>query len=699
MSRLRLVLCALAFLAISVAALPAAGFAARVDATTSRDVSIALLRQGADSLAIYRDEQTGVPNFVAGELPTLKADVRDPIAAAHAFFAENASLFRMTNPGAELSVVRNDHDAIGMDHVRFQQRYNGVEVFGAQIIAHMRGKQVTAISGTYFPGLAVNTKPDLTFEQAVARARAEVGVPDAEVAQAGSGLAIYAKDQHNALTWKIELSSMTAPGRWLVFVNAHHGRITHRINMLETALDRKTYNANHAASSSGLPGTLDCSDSPADPTCSDPVIQAAHDNAKKVYDYYFNTFGRDSIDGAGLTLVSSAHFSNNYNNAFWDGQQMVYGDGDGVFFSPLTQGLDVIAHELTHGVTQYTAGLVYEDQPGALNESMSDVMGMFTEAAATGTIDSQLGEDVYTPSIPNDALRDMADPHKGSDFFTLAYNCAYRPTQPGYCGQPATLSEYAQLPVSLTQIIPSDNGGVHTNSGIPNKAAWLLSQGGSAGGITVTGIGRIKAQQIYYRLLTVYLTPYSNFIAARNGAIQACTDLIGQFGITANDCAQVRAAFAAVGVGLNVAQPRQVFISTVSNNFSGGLPAIVGSVTLNGAPVAGVSLQLFRCDIQNNPNCSVFSTTTTDAAGGYRFTGAPAADLDNSGTWYRVVYDHPTAVTDNRIFFWVSDDILNYDPNVGRLMDTFDIADVVLGAPNSGGAQNFPVTFSWTPRP
>jgi bacillolysin len=256
-----------------------------------------------------------------------------------------------------------------------------------------------------------------------------------------------------------------------------------------------------------------------------------------------------------LTIVSSAHFDVDYNNAFWNGEQMVYGDGDGMIFSPLTQGLDVIAHELTHGVTQYTAGLVYEDEQGALNESMSDVMGMFAQASATGTIDSQIGEDVYTPSIANDALRDMADPHKGSDYFTYAYNCNYRVAQPGYCGQPAHMNEYAHYPLSLS-VSSSDQGGVHTNSGIPSKAAWLLSQGGSAAGISVVGIGRIKAQQIYYRMLTLYLTPYSNFLAARNSAIQACTDLIGQFGITANDCAQVRAAFAAVGVGKNtVATP------------------------------------------------------------------------------------------------------------------------------------------------
>src|SRR5262245_54550245 len=145
MFRTRSILSILLVLTASVALLPSAGLLAGAGPEDSRAASIALLRQGGGRLVIYNDQQTGVPDFVAGELPAIKANVSEPIAVARAFFAENSSLFGLTNAQAELSVVRDERDAIGMHHIRFQQRFNGVEVFGAQVVAHLRGKQVTAI--------------------------------------------------------------------------------------------------------------------------------------------------------------------------------------------------------------------------------------------------------------------------------------------------------------------------------------------------------------------------------------------------------------------------------------------------------------------------------------------------------------------------------------------------------------------------
>jgi bacillolysin len=701
MSRLRSALRFLPILILGMTVLsPLQASQSISSSTLSRDTAITLLQRDNNPLVIYRDQQTGVPNFLAGKLPEVAAQVATPVEAARAFFAEQASLFSMRAPSQELTLIRDERDRIGMNHVRFQQQYNGVEVFGGVIIAHTRGTRIESISGTYFPDLSLDTAPNLTFAQGADLARAAVGMPDGVVAKERSGLAIYARDRRNALTWKIELLSTTAPKRWLVFVDAHDGGIVHRIDMLQTSKLRETYIA-AGLNKTTLPGTLDCSDSPADPTCTDAVAQAAHDNTGKVYDYYFTKFGRDSIDGNGMIMKSTVHFNTNYNNAFWSGEQMVYGDGDGTVFGPLSQSLDVVAHELTHGVTDFSADLVYEDESGALNESYSDVLGVYADAfgRASATADWALGESVWTPGQAGDALRDMADPHKGNDPFTNAYNCLYRPGQPFYCGQPASLSEYARLPISFYEEVPSDVGGVHVNSGIPNKAAYLLTDGGSFGGVNVTGIGVAKAEQIYYRTLSQYLTPYSNFMVARNSSIQACTDLIGQFGISTGDCASVREAFAAVGIGPRASLTRQVYLPSVRNGAT-LVRGFNGRVTLNGGSVAGVVVQLRLCDDRKNPPCAtIVSQATTDSTGSYVFPAGASLPNTDAHTWYRVVYQNPSQQPNGRMLFWVGDDIEPYVQGDAIALDAFDIGDVTYVSPNNSTPRSFPVTFTWNARP
>ena len=200
-------------------------------------------------------------------------------------------------------------------------------------------------------------------------------------------------------------------------------------------------------------------------------------------------------------MVTTVHYKSNYNNAFWtsSGQQVVFGDGDGVRFGPLGSALDVVAHEWTHAVNSYEANLEYKRESGALNESYSDVF-----AAMVDRDDWLVGEDVYTPGTPGDALRSMADPPK--------YN------QPDHLDH----SLYKNYPYWVTCTSSNDYCGVHTNSGVPNKAAYLLVQGGTHGGVTVPGIGRTKVERIYYRALTEYLTRSSGYLDARRLTVQAC---------------------------------------------------------------------------------------------------------------------------------------------------------------------------------
>ncbi|WP_086427981.1 M4 family metallopeptidase [Staphylococcus cornubiensis] len=227
--------------------------------------------------------------------------------------------------------------------------------------------------------------------------------------------------------------------------------------------------------------------------------------AKKVYDYYLSKFNRHSYDDRDSNIMSVVHVNNfqgedNRNNAAWIGDKMIYGDGDGSTFTALSGADDVVAHEITHGVTQHTAGLVYRGQPGALNESMSDTFAYFMDPG-----DTLIGEDVYTPGRSGDALRSMSNPEQ--------FN------------QPGHMRDYVNT--------SSDHGGVHTNSGIPNKAAYL----------TVQKIGQNQAEQIYYRALTEYLTSTSNFADAKASLTRAAMDLYGQ-----EVASQVQSAWEEVGV-------------------------------------------------------------------------------------------------------------------------------------------------------
>lgn len=249
----------------------------------------------------------------------------------------------------------------------------------------------------------------------------------------------------------------------------------------------------------------------------DAAAVDAHYYAGVTYDYYKDVFNRNSYDGKGAKLVSSVHYGRNYNNAFWNGSQMVYGDGDGVNFIEFSGGLDVIAHELTHAVTDTTADLIYQNESGALNEAISDIFGTLVESHANINPDWLIGEDIYTPGINGDALRSMEDPTVNGD--PDHYSKRYTGT--------------------------SDNGGVHTNSGIINKAAYLLSQGGTHYGVTVNGVGKAALGDIFYRALTTYYTASTNFSQARAGAIQAATDL---YGASSSQVQSVKDAFSAVGV-------------------------------------------------------------------------------------------------------------------------------------------------------
>jgi Zn-dependent metalloprotease len=202
------------------------------------------------------------------------------------------------------------------------------------------------------------------------------------------------------------------------------------------------------------------------PASSDRSVNDAFDGLGATREFYREVLDRNSIDDRGMRLDAYVHRGFQYNNAFWDGREMVFGDGDGILFSDFTRSLDVIAHELTHGVTEFTAGLEYHNQPGALNESMSDAFGslvkQWTLQQTAEEADWLIGAEVFTPEIGADALRSMKAPGKAYDNETF-----------GKDPQPDHMTRYVNLP----DTDEGDNGGVHINSGIPNKAFYLAAIG------------------------------------------------------------------------------------------------------------------------------------------------------------------------------------------------------------------------------
>ena len=242
---------------------------------------------------------------------------------------------------------------------------------------------------------------------------------------------------------------------------------------------------------------------------------------------------------------------------------------------------DVVAHEYTHAVTQYTGDMIYQFEQGALNESISDIFGVFIQQRSTGNFnDWELGEGIGT------VFRDMSNP-------TLY-------------GDPDHVSLYQELGLAF------DLGGVHINSGIPNKAAYLMVTGGTAYGVPVTGIGLDKTEQIFYAALTNYLSPLSGFRDARDSTIQACNDLIGQFGIIAANCDQVQNAWAAVGVGSAAAGPAlpvRLFFPAIMRNDAPTIYEPNDDVSTAFGPL--LSGQAYQAYLQTNGDIDIYHFTTS----------------------------------------------------------------------------------------
>jgi Zn-dependent metalloprotease len=275
-----------------------------------------------------------------------------------------------------------------------------------------------------------------------------------------------------------------------------------RALMGETNKQRSIYTANH---SEDLPGELLRAEGQA--ATKDVAVNEAYDGLGSTYDFYWDVFDRNSIDDEGLPLDATVHYGQDYDNAFWNGERMVFGDGDGDLFNRFTISLDVIGHELTHGVTEDEAKLTYLYQPGALNESMSDVFGslikQYQHKQTAKQADWLIGQGLFTKKVHGVALRSMKAPGTAYDDPVL-----------GKDPQPAHMKDYVRT--------SSDNGGVHINSGIPNHAFYLAAA--AFGGHAWEKAGRIW----YETLLDAQLRPTANFQRVASLTLLHAEKLYGQ---------------------------------------------------------------------------------------------------------------------------------------------------------------------------
>jgi len=606
--------------------------------------------QAAGERAWQLTSHSSTLSHLEGRSAPLLVEGRSGHQAALSFLNEHKAMFQMTDPANELELVREEGDEAGNTHVRMRQVVSGIPVHGGEVIAHFdRAGALTSMDASYFAGLSsVARSAALLPQHAGAAAVADLqgavsdlaGTPETVGApllrvftpEGGSAHLAYhvrvrgdAADRPVLVDYMIDAQSgavlrkyddvetVTATGKGIkgdtktLQVTAS-GTGVQLVDTTRTPQGIKTYTASHGQTTpgsvvSGKDGAIDT----VNPAAGSAVD--AHYYAGVVYDYYKTAHKRLGIDGQDSAIISTVHYGKAYDNAFWDGTQMVYGDGDGTQFGGFAAGLDVVGHELTHGVTQNTSALEYSAQSGALNEAVSDIMGAIIEHSAKPDPKKNwmLGEDL---SLDGSAFRDMIHPKNGQ--------------------QPASLSQY----VNTT----TDNGGVHTNSGIINNAMYLMTMGGTNDGTNIAvafGIGWDKVAKVWYATDAKYLTATSNFASAATATETAAKDL----GLTQNEQNIIQCAWIATGVQTGKCQT--LTDPTLASAADAGAPARDASVptsppTTGGgstgvapgqqqtAPPSG-SAQGAPSDQENTPSEQKFTQQTTR-------TGCSAAPVAPGGS-------------------------------------------------------------------
>lgn len=481
------------------------------------------------------------------------ARTASPAAAAHGYLKRYGASFELPDPARQTRLARVS--AMGGGHaVRVQQLTEGLPVIGGELVVTIDGannlvsitgetsalaprSSAPAVSATDAAGSALDrvARAEQVSASSLRASTPELSVYDASLLGPGSSVA--------RLVWQMEVGN-GLDVRHYTLVDAHRGAVALDFSMINEAKELHVCDKANVRSSNDLcPGAgdralVDGVDSGALLPGTDPGrasdVNAAFDNSAGFYDFLASQVGLDSLDGNGLTLRSSVRYCGTtgpcpYANAYWNGAQMVYGAG-------FSRADDVVGHELAHGVTEFGPGLLYYYQSGAINESISDVFGeLFDQQVDRAGTDAlatkwQLGEDLpLPPGGPpgSQIVRDMAHPELHD--------------------QPDSMTS----PLYDADAAFTDNGGVHTNSGVGNKAAVLLTDGGTHNGTTVGGIGPDKTMDVWYAA-TKLLTSGSDYADLAVALAQGCTTLVGgPSGVTAANCIQVANASSAVQMSVD----------------------------------------------------------------------------------------------------------------------------------------------------
>ncbi len=644
----------------------------------ARDISPNSISSSSHTLAhlatgvkVLRD-QRGMPIFIEGtprnieytnktSSKTIEEQVFDYLSALQ-------ETLRIKEPKEEFKIIDKHEDKLGNTHIRLQQVFQSTKVFGGEIVLHLKEDKVYLMNGNYYPTPALeNIIPSIQESRAIEIVKAAIAketnikfLSEMELQLLRhEPLKIEPVTYHRnrdieaeQLAWAVDFVPNLAH-HFTVIIDAQTGTILDQYNQIchlhshetgEELLDgpavaqavdlkgvTRTINTYEVGgdyflidatktmfnlSRSQMPNnpagaiwTIDGQNgspqsdnfeiiqnfSPNNNWNNNPTAVSAHYNAEVAYEYFRNTFNRNSIDGQGGTIVSIINITDedgqSFGNAFWSGTAMFYGNGDNAF-EPLAGGLDVAAHEMSHGVIQNTSNLIYQGESGALNESFADVFGVLVDRD-----DWLIGEEVVKRGVfRSGALRNMQDPNNGG----------------------RSLNDIGWQPASVNEQYfgQEDNGGVHINSGITNRAFYLIA----------SNIGLEKAEQIYYRALTTYLTRSAQFVDARLSIVQSAKDLHGE---NSNEVSIANQAFDAVGI----------ILQDNGGNTGGGGNNQTSTVD---------------CDIDVNPGEEFI--VLTDANNSALYVASPNGEILQNPLLNEAILSKPSASDDGSLIVWVSAD-------------------------------------------
>lgn len=487
-----------------------------------------------------------------------------PEERLYRFLDDTKTWSGIDNPRESFRIEGIRTDELGITRIRTVQQFRGVDIYGAEATVHLDATRERFTGAFHRPDMNTKITPSVSAANAVRTVTEDVSIETVYrqlskkeqdilgyTAPSATLMLYPAGEDKYRLAWVVTVRPNFIE-EWKYFIDASVGDIIHKFNntcsdgavtaqaydlnnvlrTISTYLETGTYymfniseNMFVAATGEGAVITLDANNTStsyldyrnvtsSDNTWLQKNTVSAHNHATLAYRYFWNTFRRNSINGQGGNIISFVNVAEDdgtsMENAFWNGKAVFYGNGGTSFYS-LAGALDVAAHELGHGVVSNTANLEYYGQSGAINESYADIFGSMVDRD-----DWRIGEDITRTSYsPSGALRDMSDPHNGGTSLSQPY------------WQPKSVSEMYTG--------SQDNGGVHVNSGIGNHAYYLFA----------TAVTKEKAEQVFYKALTDYLTMTSKFIDFRIAVVQAATDL---YGASSTEVTKAREAFTAVGI-------------------------------------------------------------------------------------------------------------------------------------------------------